>query len=255
MKIVKNIMSKVFVVFVAMSQVLPTSTISTYAETTSHKLTVQVVGEANVTMSTSDDVAYGVTAEEKLVHEFEDGTELKFNILSDNGITSINEDGVAVTDSQGQALTDYENNTDYDFTYTTKAKDSTIVITVNEAESTDESKEKEETKDASSDTDKSDSKDESKDDSKSDSDKDKDTSDKTDDKSDDKNNANTNTNTNQNNNSNNGNDNGTVMQNVTSSKKNNSVNTATQFYIVPSIVGLGISVICLFLIKKKEGNC
>ena len=172
MKIVKNIMSKVFVVFVAMSQVLPTSTISTYAETTSHKLTVQVVGEANVTMSTSDDVAYGVTAEEKLVHEFEDGTELKFNILSDNGITSINEDGVAVTDSQGQALTDYENNTDYDFTYTTKAKDSTIVITVNEAESTDESKEKEETKDASSDTDKSDSKDESKDDSKSEEKKD-----------------------------------------------------------------------------------
>ena len=114
---------------------------------------------------------------------------------------------------------------------------------------------KSEDEDKKDDTDKSDSKNESKDDSKSDSDKDKDTSDKTDDKSDDKNNANTNTNTNQNNNSNNGNDNGTVMQNVTSSKKNNSVNTATQFYIVPSIVGLGISVICLFLIKKKEGNC
>lgn len=149
MKLVKNFLSKVFVVFVAMSQVLPTSTISTYAESTSHKLTVQVVGEANVTVSTSDDVAYGVTAEEELVHEFEDGTELKFNILSDNGITSINEDGVAVTDSQGQALTDYENNTDYDFTYTTKSKDSTVVITVNEAESTDESKDKEEIKDSS----------------------------------------------------------------------------------------------------------
>lgn len=97
-------------------------------------------------------------------------------------------------------------------------------------------------------------------DDSSDSDKDKDTSDKTDDKSDntsnDKNSSNTNTNTNQNNNSNNnGNDKGTVTQNVTSNKKNNSVNTATPLYIFPSIVGLGISVICLFLIKKKEGNC
>ncbi len=158
----KKVLSKIFVVFVAMSQVLPTSTLSTYAEeTSSHKLTVQVVGEANVTVSTSDDVSYSATADEEMVQEFEDGTELKFNILSDNGITSINEDGVALTDSQGQALKDYENNTDYDFSYTTKDADKTVVITVKDDETTVDTK-TEEKKESS------DKEEESKEDSKED---------------------------------------------------------------------------------------
>ncbi len=105
----------------------------------------------------------------------------------------------------------------------------------------DSSKDDDSKKDDSSDTDK----DTDKDDSKSDDKKtDIDTSDKNDSKID----SNTNTGSKDN-------ENKVVVKQDTSTKNGKSVNTATPLYVIPFVLTMGISLICLFLIKKKEEEC
>lgn len=102
MRQLKRLFSNVVVVLVAFAQILPSATTMAVAET-NPALKVQVVGEGSVTVS-QDTTSYYVDSSEDFEEVFEEGTELRFDVLSDTGIKSITENGQTLVDAQNQVF-------------------------------------------------------------------------------------------------------------------------------------------------------